>query len=551
MSTAAATHSNMTVRGSRSVIRRFTFRRMLVGACIFGFFATVESFAQSFSIVAAYPNAVERAKVIYGLAGNAALGLFYGDRHADIASPAGYMVYRVVPILALISAIWGLLFITKMLRGQEEAGRWELLLSGETTARRATAQTLFGAGSGVAIAFVIIFVLLTLAGHNSKFTLSVDGVVLYGLAVMAGAAMAVGIGAVASQLAATRRRAVLYGMLAIIILFALRSVGNVVDSLVWLKNLTPFGWIDKLHPFVNAQPIWLLPIALFVGLTVWLAIWLSGQRDMGESFIADSDSARPKFKLLNSQLGFDFRLTRTVMSAWLLASVALASLVAAIDKTVAKSLTGTGALTKTFGNLSGNPSARLELAYLSAASYLTVTLLMVMVTTGMAATREEEASGRLDNIVSGPVSRRQWLGSRVLLLVVGAAAVAFITNLVVWAIAAAQGINVGFVTLVFGGLNILGPIVFLLGAGVWLFGLRPRLTSVVMYVLIAWSFTIDIVASVLKTNKFVADTSLLHHISLVPAAQPSWLTFVVLAAAGGMMIVLGLGAFQRRDLEAE
>ena len=42
--------------------------------------------------------------------------------------------------MIIVGAIWGLLLATRLLRGEEDAGRWELLLAGRTTRRPATVQ---------------------------------------------------------------------------------------------------------------------------------------------------------------------------------------------------------------------------------------------------------------------------------------------------------------------------------------------------------------------------------------------------------------------------
>lgn len=540
------------VRGARSVISWFTWRRMALGAAIFGLFAVVESLAQSLGIIASFPNVEERAKFIHTLASNAALGLFYGDSHTDIVSPGGYMVYRILPALALIGAIWALLFATKMLRGQEENGRWELLLAGQTSAKKATAKTLAGIGAGLVVSYIFVAVFLIVGGRSDKLNFGAGDCLLYSLAVIAGPAIAVGIGGITSQLAATRRRAVLYGLVLIISLFIVRSVGNVVDSLAWVKNLTPFGWIDKLHVFNNLTAIWLVPMALFTLICVAATIWLSGKRDMAESFIADKDSAKPKFGLLGSQLGFAFRSSRSVLSGWLFASLAFAAVIAAIDKTVAKSISSVNPVGKSITHLTGNPNSGIEIAYLSAAAFFTVIVLMILVTNGLSAAREEESSGRLDNFVSANVNRGYWLSMRLLLLLFSAFVINTLSGVVVWVLAEVQSIHVSFTTVVFGGLNILGPVIFLLGVGVLFYGVKPRLAVIAMYTLIAWSFTIDILAAAIKNlNKYIADTSLLHHISLVPAANANWKTFGILAALGLTMTSLGLLAFQNRDLEAE
>jgi hypothetical protein len=43
---------------------------------------------------------------------------------------AGYTVWKSFMFLIVVGSAWGLLTGTKLLRGEEDAGRWELLLAG-------------------------------------------------------------------------------------------------------------------------------------------------------------------------------------------------------------------------------------------------------------------------------------------------------------------------------------------------------------------------------------------------------------------------------------
>ena len=45
----------------------------------------------------------------------------------------GFTVFKVSMTLTIIGAVWGLLTSSRLLRGEEDAGRWDLLLSGRTT----------------------------------------------------------------------------------------------------------------------------------------------------------------------------------------------------------------------------------------------------------------------------------------------------------------------------------------------------------------------------------------------------------------------------------
>jgi ABC-2 type transport system permease protein len=536
---------------SRGVIRRFTFRRTLRGAIIFGLFAGLENIAQAFGIVAAYPTAAQRVQVIHGLSSNPALGLLYGDPHGNIASAAGYMVYRTSMLLAVVAGVWGLLTATRMLRGQEEDGRWELLLTGSTTAVRATRDTLLGFGMTLGIAYLLTVLIIAGAGSSSKVQVSLAGSLYYGLALLASAVLFAAVGALTSQLAATRRRAVLYGLLLLLVCYSLRAIGNVASSLVWLKDITPFGWIDHLRPLGDAQPMWLLPLGLTAALCAAGALIIAGRRDLGDSVVADKTTARPHLRLLGSPLGLSLRMSRGLLLSWLLGSLLMSAIVASIAKTAAQSLVGTSSVSGAIAKLSGGATTNLELAFLSISGYLVATILMVMVITGLGSVREEEGRGRLDNFLVGVVSRTRWLSGRLLLLATTSLAICLLSSVVVWLVAMSQQIQVDAVKLVFGGLNVLGPIFLMLGVGTMLYGLWPRLTTTVLYAWLAWSFTADIIASIVKLNKAILNTSLLHQIALTPAADPKWSTFAILSLSGMALMILGTLAFQRRDLIAE
>ena len=50
------------------------------------------------------------------------------------------------------------------------------------------------------------------------------------------------------------------------------------------------------------------------------------------------------------------------------------------------------------------------------------------------------------------------------------------------------------------------------------------------------------------TNRWLLDTSVLHHIQPVPAAQPDWTTAAWLTGLGTLAALAGTAFFSRRDL---
>ena len=92
---------------------------------------------------------------------------------------AGFTVFKVGMTLMVLGAVWGLLTGTRLLRGEEDAGRWELLLAGQTTRRRATAQALAGLGAGVVVLWAITAVITDAGRLTARWSRSPPAPALY------------------------------------------------------------------------------------------------------------------------------------------------------------------------------------------------------------------------------------------------------------------------------------------------------------------------------------------------------------------------------------
>ena len=131
-----------------------------------------------------------------------------------------------------------------------------------------------------------------------------------------------------------------------------------------------------------------------------------------------------------------------------------------------------------------------------------------------------------------------------LILLAGLAAGAF-----TWVGAVTHYTYVALPTLLEAGLNATIPGVFVLGAGALVLGLRPRLSSVVSYGIVAWSFLVDLLGSLIKGADWLRDSSLFTHITLAPSVKPDWGTAAVIVLLGVVAAAIGAVAFQRRDVE--
>ncbi|HEY5152691.1 MAG TPA: hypothetical protein VII55_01830, partial [Candidatus Saccharimonadales bacterium] len=169
----------------------------------------------------------------------------------------------------------------------------------------------------------------------------------------------------------------------------------------------------------------------------------------------------------------------------------------------------------------------------------------------VSAIRRDEAEGYIDNFLVGPVSRLRWLSGRLLLTAAVITLAGLLTAFGTWIGVASQHGGVSFHTLLLAGVNALVPVMVTVGAGVFAMGIRPRLTSLLAYGVLAWSFLISMVSSGISLNHWILDTSILNQVVFAPAVNPRWGTNAALVALSLVLCAAGAILFNRRDLAAE
>lgn len=532
-------------------LRRFGFKQTLKGALILGIVGGLIVAVQGIGYVATYPDAKSRVQFATSLESAPGLGVIYGEPK-NLVSPAGYLVYRTVPVMSLITAVWGLMTVTKLLRGQEEDGRLELIVANNTTKRSASGQLLLGWGASLLLAFGISTLLAFFINSTPSINASFETSVLLTLAVYLPAFLFGALGIVSSQLSITRRRAVLYGLIPLLLLFALRSIGNTIHDLYWLKKLTPFGWSDLSSPVIDPQSWWLLPFVVIGSLFAAIGIYLMSKRDLGEGLLHESESSKPRYALLGSPAALAIRQTFFQFVAWGAAALFVNILIAAIAGIAAQTLVGSSA-TALKGLMAqiGGSLDDIKIAFLSVGLIVTVVILLIMVTTSIGSIRASEAKNYLDNILTQPVRRSRWLLSRLLIIVGATLAITLTSGLSLWFVAGTQSITLQLGDVLAVSIALTGTVIFTLGLGVLLYGFIPRIATLGMYIVIGWSFLVDLLMSVFKLNDIVIKSSLLHYLPLSAVKSPDWSTFVWLVALGAGMAAVGTVTFTKRDIISE
>ena len=492
---------------------------------------------------ATYPTAASREKVALTFGANAGLTALLGEGQR-MATVAGFTAWRAMGVLVPVGAVWAMLAATRLTRGEEEAGRTELLLAGQTTRRRATAQAIAGIAAGIAVLWAITAAAAMIAGSSAKVAIPAGSAMFLATAVTTGPVMFAAVGVLAGQLTPSRRQA---NTITAVILGASLLIRIVADSspgLHWARWLSPLGWAEQLHPLTSPAPIVFLPIAAFAAIIGAGAVALAGRRDLGAGAIPARDTSRSRTRLLRGPLGLAWRLSRPAITGWA-AGLAILGLIGGLAApAAAKAISNSATIRQVIGRLGAQPGSA---AYLGIIYLIGAALTCFAAASQITATRGEEAGGYADHLLARPVSRWRWLAGRLAVAAALIIAASLAAGLAGWAGVAGQHTGLGFAQLAKAGLNIAPPALFVLGAGCLAYGAWPRLASPVAYGLVAWSFLIELLATVV-TNRWLLDTSVLHHIQPVPAAQPDWTTAAWLTGLGILAALTGTALFSRRDL---
>ncbi len=496
-----------------------------------------------------YPTVASRETLAHTFGHNAGIAAIIGPaRRLDTVG--GEVAWRTFGLLIILGAIWGLLTATRLLRKEEDAGRWELLLAGRTTRRHATVQAIAGLAVGWIVLWALTAAFTIAAGSNSNVRFSASASIFFATAATASAALFLAIGALTSQLAPTHRQA--NGLAASIFAacFVIRMVADTVNSLGWMRWISPLGWVENLHPFTGSQPLALVPILLLTVGAATLAVTFAGSRDLGTAVLARHNAVKADTRLLGSPARLVIRLERWVALAWIgvlavlgltfgLVARSAVGAAAVVNKSIEQSVVRLG------GHHGGAAAAWIGFLFLFIAA------LVAFAAAGqISAMRGEEADGHLDNLLARRLGRGTWLAGRVGFGAALVVAAGLATAIGGWIGVASRKSGVGFWAMLQAGLNLMPAALFILGLGTLLYGLLPRIATPILYVVVLWSFLIDIIGSSITSNHLLLDTALLSHLGPVPAASLNWTAIGVLTGLGVITALAGLAAFQRRDLAA-
>ena len=234
-------------RRAGRVVGRLTASRAVRSGTLWGLIFGVAVASSEISYTTIYKTQADRDALAAAYGSNKATSALFGPA-PQLQTVAGFTVFKISMTLMILGAVWGLLLSTKLLRGEEDDGRWDLLASGQTTRRGAAGQALVGLGAGLLVLWAFTAAIAVLSGRSSSVAIAAGPTLFFALAMVATACMFLAVGALTSQLAGTRRQAASFAAVFLGLAYAIRMIADAGVGLHWMIWLSPLGWVEQLQP---------------------------------------------------------------------------------------------------------------------------------------------------------------------------------------------------------------------------------------------------------------------------------------------------------------
>ena len=488
----------------------------------------------------AYPTETDRVAFAHSFAANKGLRLIYGQPF-DVVSVGGYTAWRVGGTLAIAAAIFGVLAAVRALRAEEDTGRMELVLSAPVGRRTAYRAAVAAIGVGVFALWAAELVGFV-AGR-----LPLGGSAYLALATASVAAVFVGVGAVACQIAPSRRIAMGLGLTTAAAALLLRVVADTTDT-GWLRWATPLGWAEEMRPFTGAQPLVVLAPAAATLLLLVLAWRLAAERDVGTGLVHARETSPPRLALLSSPTAQAVRASAGTLAAWTAGIAVFAVILGVVSESVTSADISENVKRQISKLGSGNIAT--PTGYLAFVFIFFILAASLFVCAQIGATRNEEAEPRLETLLSVPVGRGRWLSGRLALAAAGAALLAFTAGLCTWAGAASAGVDVSLADMLQAGANCMPVALLFLGLAALAYAVVPRASAGIAYGLVTVAFLWQLVGSIAGVPHWLVDVTPFAHVGLVPTQSFRVLAAAVMVAIGATAAATAIAVFRRRDLIA-
>ena len=476
----------------------------------------------------------------------------------------GYATFKIGIFIFLI-AVWPLLAASRMLRGEEERGSLDVLLSLPRPRLRVALEKLAALWTALLAMGLLIGLVVFAGGQKFGADFGFSDAVLFGVNLALVCAVVGGLALLISQF--TQERATAAGWTAglLLVFIVLDMVHRVIPNSEWISRLSPVYYYNLSKPLVpsygvNAGAILLLiALSLILGVT---SLWMFARRDIGGT-VRVPRWLRPGERKPSRALPVTDWSLRSVYARglgvvamptlwWTLGIAGFAGWIVFAVQQMETRLSSLFSSSPTVMNLIrniGGGDASVNAGFLSAIFVLLPLFLMAFAVTQVNGWSTDEQDGRLDLVLAAPQPRLTVLLGRFAALATATIVIGVLTLVASALAAAASGLtldtgNLAAATL---GMIPLGLLIASIGylASGWLRSAAD--TGLLSFLLLIWFF-ISFIGPELKWPNatlrlspfYYYGTPLIHGLPLAS----------VLGVVAVAVLALGLGAlrFVRKDI---
>ncbi|HEY7024290.1 MAG TPA: ABC transporter permease subunit [Candidatus Limnocylindrales bacterium] len=501
-------------------------------------FNTPESRAEMVALINSVPP------ILAGLAGPV----------VNVGTMGGYLQYKYGTFFPIILSLWSVLALSGTLASEMHRGSMEFLASTGLSRRKIALEKLSGHLTGLAIAFVVTLISITIAGASFAALpgdeISVTQAFGYSIWMVL---MALAAGAVAFALAPFVGRGAAAGIAGFITIagFVLNGYQAAVPALAPLANLTWFGWTSAHLPLAG-QFDWpsVVFLAIFVVVMLAIGLYAFGRRDIGVT------TAVPTPRLPRALVGLRGPTSRAIghnlgaAIAWGVGigifGLLLAGASGSFTDTLNNSPDFSNLLKTIFPNVDfSGVGGFLQLLFIE----IGIVLIGLAAATLASGWASDETSGRLEFLLATPLSRIRWAGNTAIGVLVDMALVVVLT---------AFGIAIGGAT---AGGDLLTPLTgtfvlfaygaALIGIGVAVGGLwATRLAAPVVALVVLLTWLLQILGPLFNLPDFVQQLALTNHYGQPMVGVWDWGGIALSLGIAVVGVVIGAWGFKRRDLKS-
>lgn len=493
--------------------------------------------------VAAHRSAVKDpadAAALEALAGNPAIRTLFGEPLA-LYDAGGFAVWRTGTALAVVLAVWAMLAATRITRGEEDAGRWDVLLAGRLPVTTVVARHLAVLIAASLLAGTAVFAGLTAAGAAA------GGAAVHSAGLALSGVFFTAVGTMAAQVFATRASASGAAVAVLGISMLLRMVGDGVAALGWLRWLSPFGLMALTRPY-DGNRIWPLLALSAAGLVLAAAAAAAaGRRDIRDGYLRAPSGRAPRMRLLGSVQAFAVRRLVRPLAAWSAGVGAYYLLIGVLAVSMADFLTDN----PHFADL----AAQAGFAGLGTVQGYTATLfaLLAVPAGAFAAVRlatlaADETGRRLTLLFAQPLTRTRVLTAEITAALGGVIVLTTVAGLATWSGTQAVGAELGLTAALSGAWNVVPIALLCLGAGVLALGWAPRAVTLIGSLPATGGFLLKVIADSSDWPAWVGRLSPFAHLAAVPGEPVNWPAALLMTTAATLASVVGIIGYRLRDV---